>query len=592
MLRLRSTRRRLTLPATPATFDAAPMFDAPATFDPLPEFIGPAPGTDPLPPPPVFELPGPRSAAPVTAPPPPPTFEAPTAIYQAPPPPVFESPPVFERPPVFDAPSVSSETFVAPPPQAFELAAVAPPPPPPTGAPPVATNHELEELIPDATVSLPVFDVSLLSPPPAPTPLPFGREAAAPGFPAFDPPLAFEAAPVFDTPAPPVFTPPSSPTWSMEQPTPPSSTSFAPLPPFDTAGTAPAQTMHMERSAPIDLPTRGEAGSEPQSPHIGMNPTYEQGLPGGENDLQSEAEADVVRTSSWSDAMRDATAASSNMVTSPILGREAPVGTSHDAALAAGGPSLAAPIADAAPPPPIAAFVPAPPPIAALVPAPPAPSPLPHAALPHATAAPAVPVAAPPPPPAAQVAAPVPPPVAPPLPAPPVFESSQAQPPPPPAIAPPPAAVAPTTSVPTIAAAPPPPSVGHEGPDDPHRFGPHVSALGMFSRRSGKAAILIIATQLANDEEVEVLVSGRFRGEDGAAVATRTRLILANDREWQPDVAIVALDSELSVQGWQDDKTASLVFQHAGGALTIDQIGEREMAQKLAAYVRSRAVGG
>ena len=111
----------------------------------------------------------------------------------------------------------------------------------------------------------------------------------------------------------------------------------------------------------------------------------------------------------------------------------------------------------------------------------------------------------------------------------------------------------------------------------------------MFSRRSGKAAILLIASHLEPGEQVEVLVSGRFRGEDGAAAVTQARVILANDREWKPDLLSISFTPGLAVQGWQDDKTASLVFQHDGTATTIDQIGEREMAQRVAAVVRSRA---
>jgi hypothetical protein len=127
------------------------------------------------------------------------------------------------------------------------------------------------------------------------------------------------------------------------------------------------------------------------------------------------------------------------------------------------------------------------------------------------------------------------------------------------------------------------------GPTDPHGLAAQVGALGMFSRRSGKTAILLIASQLEPGEQVEVLVSGRFRGEDGAAVVTPTRVLLANDREWKPDILSIAITKGLAVQGWQDDKSASLVFQHDGTATTIDQIGEREMAQRMAAVVRSRA---
>jgi hypothetical protein len=110
----------------------------------------------------------------------------------------------------------------------------------------------------------------------------------------------------------------------------------------------------------------------------------------------------------------------------------------------------------------------------------------------------------------------------------------------------------------------------------------------MFSRRSGKVAFALIAHVLEPGERVEALVQGKFRGEDGAAVVTDRRVVLANDREWKPDVAILELAPGLKVQGWADDRSASLVFERDGQTTTIEQIGERELAQRMAATVRAR----
>jgi hypothetical protein len=129
------------------------------------------------------------------------------------------------------------------------------------------------------------------------------------------------------------------------------------------------------------------------------------------------------------------------------------------------------------------------------------------------------------------------------------------------------------------------------GPADPHLLGAAISRLGMFSRRSGKVAFALIAHTLEPGEHVEVLVQGRYKGEDGAAAVTERRVVLANDREWKPDVETIDLVSGLTVQGWADDRTASLVFQRDGVTSTIEQIGERELAQRMAALVRAR-VGG
>jgi hypothetical protein len=110
----------------------------------------------------------------------------------------------------------------------------------------------------------------------------------------------------------------------------------------------------------------------------------------------------------------------------------------------------------------------------------------------------------------------------------------------------------------------------------------------MFSRRSGRVAFLLIADELDPGERVEVLVQGRFKGEDGAAVLTDRRIVLANDREWKPDIEVIELRPGLTIQGWADDRAASLTFQLAGATATIEAIGEKELAQRFAGLARAR----
>jgi hypothetical protein len=113
----------------------------------------------------------------------------------------------------------------------------------------------------------------------------------------------------------------------------------------------------------------------------------------------------------------------------------------------------------------------------------------------------------------------------------------------------------------------------------------------MFSRRSGRAPFLVIASTLAAGERVEVIVQGRFNGEDGAAALTDRRIVLANDREWKPDIETVEFGPGLTVQGWADDRTASLTFQRGAQSTTIEGIGEKELAQRFAALARARVTG-
>ena len=126
------------------------------------------------------------------------------------------------------------------------------------------------------------------------------------------------------------------------------------------------------------------------------------------------------------------------------------------------------------------------------------------------------------------------------------------------------------------------------GPVDPHRLGYAVSQLGMFSKRAGRICFGIAGALLDDGEVVEVLVQGRLEGEDAVAVVTDRRVLFVNDREWKPAVLSLPYVHGLVVKGWQDDRTASLVFEFEGRTIAIEQIGDRELAQRVATVVRAK----
>ena len=266
---------------------------------------------------------------------------------------------------------------------------------------------------------------------------------------------------------------------------------------------------------------------------------------------------------------------------------------------------------DAPPPPPPPAPPPPPPP-------PPAPEPAPPPAAPTGIAdlSTAAPIAGvdpnPPPPPSAGVdlattppsPPPPPPPVvaADPVPAPPPAPESTPVPPPPPpveAAAPPIVAADVPAEMPAAATPPPEPEPEREMPTadsgpgvtDPHGLGAAVSRLSGSSRKHGHAAFMVLAHVLDEGEQVVVVTSCRFRGAPAALALSDRRLLVVNAREWEPDVLPVGLEPGLTVQGWQDERHAALVFTRDGHELVVDQIGDRAMAQEIAAGVRSK-VGG
>ncbi len=137
------------------------------------------------------------------------------------------------------------------------------------------------------------------------------------------------------------------------------------------------------------------------------------------------------------------------------------------------------------------------------------------------------------------------------------------------------------------APASPVPQLPPTGFTDPHGLAPAIERLGFSSKRAGKVAFGIVSALLAQGEVVECLVRGQYLGRNGLAVLTGHRLLLVNDNEWKPDTAELAFESGVTVQGWQDDKSAALVIAHpAGWQVVIERIPERELAQEMAQRIR------
>ncbi len=98
----------------------------------------------------------------------------------------------------------------------------------------------------------------------------------------------------------------------------------------------------------------------------------------------------------------------------------------------------------------------------------------------------------------------------------------------------------------------------------------------------------MLSALLHEGEHVDALVQGRYQNHAGVAVLTNERVLLVNDHEWRPDVREIDIVADLVVQGWQDDRTASLVFVTGGQSITIEMITDRPLAQEMAHLIRGR----
>jgi hypothetical protein len=100
---------------------------------------------------------------------------------------------------------------------------------------------------------------------------------------------------------------------------------------------------------------------------------------------------------------------------------------------------------------------------------------------------------------------------------------------------------------------------------------------------------MVLAAMLREGDMVEAVVQGRFRGSAGVVALVGSKVVIANDRQWKPDTLIVPVTRDLQVQGWQDDRSASLTFVFPAGHERIEGIFDRPVAIDLAQRIRDRA---
>ena len=121
--------------------------------------------------------------------------------------------------------------------------------------------------------------------------------------------------------------------------------------------------------------------------------------------------------------------------------------------------------------------------------------------------------------------------------------------------------------------------------------GPAAGRMANSAYKTGRAALSVLSVELQEGERVQIVVQGRYLGANGILALTDRRVLVVNDREWQPDITTVELAAGLVVKGWQDDRRAALVFERDGHQMVVDQIVDRDLAQELAKGVRDRFAG-
>jgi hypothetical protein len=148
-------------------------------------------------------------------------------------------------------------------------------------------------------------------------------------------------------------------------------------------------------------------------------------------------------------------------------------------------------------------------------------------------------------------------------------------------------------------AAVPPPFTGgdstrrHDGADpaaaiaaDQHGLDVAVSRLRPEDQERARVPLSVCGALLAPGEQVLGAVTGQMLGRPAAVVVTRTRVLVVNDRRWQPIVDIFPIDERLQVRGRHDRQVAALSFADDERLSMVDGISDVEIAIDLAEAVR------
>lgn len=105
-------------------------------------------------------------------------------------------------------------------------------------------------------------------------------------------------------------------------------------------------------------------------------------------------------------------------------------------------------------------------------------------------------------------------------------------------------------------------------------------------RERASVALSVAGALLHEGEAVLGVVTGQMLGRPSAVVLTVGRVLVVNDRRWQPVVDIYMIDSELRVRGRHDRNVAALSFSNDWSLSMVDGITEVSLAMDLAERIR------
>jgi hypothetical protein len=121
---------------------------------------------------------------------------------------------------------------------------------------------------------------------------------------------------------------------------------------------------------------------------------------------------------------------------------------------------------------------------------------------------------------------------------------------------------------------------------DQHGLDVAVSRLRAEDQDRARVPLSVCGALLHPGEHVIGAVTGQMLGRPAAVVVTQSRVLVVNDRRWQPIVDIYPIDDTLVVRGRHDRQVAALSFADDTRLSMVDGITEVDLAIALAETIR------
>lgn len=122
--------------------------------------------------------------------------------------------------------------------------------------------------------------------------------------------------------------------------------------------------------------------------------------------------------------------------------------------------------------------------------------------------------------------------------------------------------------------------------DDPQGYETAILRLHPQDRERAHVPLSVCGALLHEDEVVLGVVTGQMLGRPAAVAVTEERVLVVNDRRWQPVVDIFPIDGDLVVRGRHDRHVAALSFADPTRVSMVDGISEVLIAIELAGHIR------